>query len=73
MAKKIASDLAKASAGTSRKATEIALTSAGVADIGAVLWQPTNRPSGPSRPPERRAIDVGSLITRALTAAGLMK
>jgi hypothetical protein len=47
-------------------------------DLGQVLWPLTtvNRPSSP--PPEsqgerRRGIDVGSVITRALTAAGLMK
>ena len=31
------------------------------------------RSSEPPRPPQRRAIDVGAVITRALTAAGLMK
>jgi poly(hydroxyalkanoate) depolymerase family esterase len=30
-------------------------------------------PMPPRRPPSRRAIDVGAVITRALTAAGLMK
>jgi hypothetical protein len=32
-----------------------------------------NRPPEPPRQPSRRAIDVGAVITRALTAAGLMK
>jgi poly(hydroxyalkanoate) depolymerase family esterase len=44
-------------------------------DLSAVLWPravPPRRPE-PSRPPLRRAIDVGAVITRALTAAGLMK
>jgi poly(hydroxyalkanoate) depolymerase family esterase len=31
------------------------------------------RSSGPTHPPGRRGIDVGAVITRALTAAGLMK
>jgi hypothetical protein len=43
-------------------------------DISAVL-QPlatlNRRPESPRR--SRRAIDVGAVITRALTAAGLMK
>jgi poly(hydroxyalkanoate) depolymerase family esterase len=46
-----------------------------VPDLGAVLWPRTtlhHRPE-PPRQPQRRGIDVGSVITRALTAAGLMK
>jgi poly(hydroxyalkanoate) depolymerase family esterase len=44
-------------------------------DLTRVLWPLTtlNRPSEPPRKPRRRAIDVGAAITRALTAAGLMK
>ena len=44
-------------------------------DLTKVLWPLTtlNRPSEPPPKPQRRAIDVGSVITRALTAAGLMK
>jgi poly(hydroxyalkanoate) depolymerase family esterase len=44
-------------------------------DLTKVLWPLTtlNRPSEPPQKPQRRAIDVGSVITRALTAAGLMK
>jgi poly(hydroxyalkanoate) depolymerase family esterase len=48
-------------------------------DLSKVLWPLTtvNLPSSPSpKPPRqsgRRSIDVGSVITRALTAAGLMK
>jgi hypothetical protein len=40
-----------------------------------VLWPLTtvNRRPEPAGAPRRRAIDVGSVITRALTAAGLMK
>ena len=44
-------------------------------DLSQVLWPLTtvNRRPEPPREPRRRAIDVGSVITRALTAAGLMK
>jgi poly(hydroxyalkanoate) depolymerase family esterase len=44
-------------------------------DIAAVLWPlaTLHRHPEPPREPRRRAIDVGSVITRALTAAGLMK
>jgi poly(hydroxyalkanoate) depolymerase family esterase len=43
-------------------------------DLSQVLWPLTtvNRRPAPPRQP-RRAIDVGAVITRALTAAGLMK
>jgi poly(hydroxyalkanoate) depolymerase family esterase len=44
-------------------------------DISQVLWPLTTlqpRPK-PQREPRRRGIDVGAVITRALTAAGLMK
>ncbi len=46
-----------------------------VPDLTKVLWPLTtlNRRPDPPRKPRRRAIDVGSVITRALTAAGLMK
>jgi poly(hydroxyalkanoate) depolymerase family esterase len=46
-----------------------------VPDLANVLWPLTtlNRRPEPAREPRRRAIDVGSVITRALTAAGLMK
>jgi poly(hydroxyalkanoate) depolymerase family esterase len=46
-----------------------------VPDLSKVLWPLTTlhpRPE-PVQNPRRRAIDVGSVITRALTAAGLMK
>jgi hypothetical protein len=46
-----------------------------VPDLAKVLWPLTTlhpQPE-PPQPPRRRAIDVGSVITRALTAAGLMK
>jgi hypothetical protein len=43
-------------------------------DLTTVLW-PRARPhhAGPQQAPRRRGIDVGAVITRALTAAGLMK
>src|SRR5216684_6501445 len=46
-----------------------------VPDIAAVLWPLTtvNRRPGPAAQPRPRGIDVGAVITRALTAAGLMK
>ena len=44
-------------------------------DLTAMLWPLTTlaRQPEPPPPPRRRAIDVGAVITRALTAAGLMK
>jgi hypothetical protein len=44
-------------------------------DLSLVLWPLTtlDRHPEPPREPRRRAIDVGAVITRALTAAGLMK
>jgi hypothetical protein len=44
-------------------------------DLAQVLWPLTtlNRPAEPPQEPRRRGVDVGSVITRALTAAGLMK
>jgi feruloyl esterase len=46
-------------------------------DLAAMLWSRANKPVRQTKPvphePKRRAIDVGSVITRALTAAGLMK
>ncbi len=46
-----------------------------VPELAAVLWPRTtlNRRPEPAGPSRRRAIDVGAVITRALTAAGLMK
>jgi len=44
-------------------------------DLATVLW-PRARPvhhAKPQQTPRRRGIDVGEVITRALTAAGLMK
>jgi hypothetical protein len=44
-------------------------------DLAATLWPRTTliRPAKPPRTPKRNSIDVGAVITRALTAAGLMK
>jgi poly(hydroxyalkanoate) depolymerase family esterase len=56
--------------------TMVAPTPAQVPDLTAVLWPLTtlNRPEPGRRPePRRRGIDVSAVITRALTAAGLMK
>jgi feruloyl esterase len=46
-------------------------------DVAARLWSRANKPVRQTKPvphePKRRGIDVGAVITRALTAAGLMK
>jgi poly(hydroxyalkanoate) depolymerase family esterase len=46
-------------------------------DLAARLWsrthKPVRQPTPAPRAPKRRGIDVGAVITRALTAAGLMK
>ncbi len=46
-------------------------------DLAATLWsrthKPVHQPKPAPREPKRRGIDVGGAITRALTAAGLMK
>ncbi len=46
-------------------------------DWAATLWSRTHKPVRETKPvprePKRRGIDVGGVITRALTAAGLMK
>jgi poly(hydroxyalkanoate) depolymerase family esterase len=44
-------------------------------DLAAILWPQaaSSRRAEPPKKPRRRAIDVGAVITRALTAAGLMK
>jgi hypothetical protein len=44
-------------------------------ELGAVLWPRTtlNRRPEPAGKSRRPAIDVSAVITRALTAAGLMK
>jgi len=52
-----------------------AISFAPVPDLSQVLWPLTTLNARPEPPREarRRAIDVGAVITRALTAAGLMK
>jgi hypothetical protein len=51
-------------------------------DLSKVLWPlttlqprpaPPKRKPRPERTPRRSGVDVGAIITRALTAAGLMK
>jgi hypothetical protein len=46
-------------------------------DLAATLWSKSHKPVRQHNPapsePKRRGIDVGGVITRALTAAGLMK
>lgn len=42
-------------------------------DIAAVLWPLATLKREPPRPSQRSGIDVSAVITRALTAAGLMK
>jgi poly(hydroxyalkanoate) depolymerase family esterase len=64
-----------ASTAASKDAATIIPAASPVPDLTAVLWPLTtlSRRSEPPREPRRRGIDVGSVITRALTAAGLMK
>jgi poly(hydroxyalkanoate) depolymerase family esterase len=50
-----------------------AASSAPTPDIAAVLWPQAGLNREPSRPSSRGGIDVGGVIKRALTAAGLMK
>ena len=44
-------------------------------DLGKIFWSSNaeEQQSQPKPEPKRRGIDVGAVITRALTAAGLMK
>jgi hypothetical protein len=50
-----------------------AVSPARTPDIAAVLWPLADLKRKPPRPSPRGGVDVGSVITRALTAAGLMK
>jgi poly(hydroxyalkanoate) depolymerase family esterase len=79
---KAASPSAKLIPAVSPVAAPVSPVLAPVPDLSKVLWplatleprpkaQP--QPKGTPRPPRRGAIDVGAVITRALTAAGLMK
>jgi poly(hydroxyalkanoate) depolymerase family esterase len=67
----------EAAARASKQAAKIipAVPPAPAPDLANVLWPRAtlDRHPKPSDRPQRRAIDVGSVITRALTAAGLMK
>ena len=77
-AKEVVKKAAKpASAGASKEPVKkIPVTSplpAGMPDLATVLWPRAILHREPPRPSQRRGIDVGSVITRALTAAGLMK
>ena len=71
-AKSVAKPAPKPTAPVVPSAATISLQSP---DLAATLWPRTTliRPAKPPRTPERNSIDVGSVITRALTAAGLMK
>jgi poly(hydroxyalkanoate) depolymerase family esterase len=74
--KETAKQTAKETAKAAAKVVPAGLQPASSApDLTKVLWPLTtvNRRPEPPRQPRRRAIDVGSVITRALTAAGLMK
>jgi poly(hydroxyalkanoate) depolymerase family esterase len=65
----------RAAEATASKATKLLPPSAPLRTPElATVAQPTlHRPVEPPPQPRRRAIDVGAIITRALTAAGLMK
>jgi poly(hydroxyalkanoate) depolymerase family esterase len=74
--KEVAKLAATAASKEAAKSVAVAPQTAGsVPDLSTVLWPLTtvNRRPEPPRQPRRRAIDVGAVITRALTAAGLMK
>jgi poly(hydroxyalkanoate) depolymerase family esterase len=72
---KMASTANVASTAASKETSKIIPAVSPMPDLTAVLWPLTtlNRRPEPPREPRRRGIDVGSVITRALTAAGLMK
>ena len=72
-AKEVAKEPAKQVAKqTTKPIPLVAASSAPTPDIAAVLWPQAGFNREPSRP-FRGGIDVGGVITRALTAAGLMK
>jgi poly(hydroxyalkanoate) depolymerase family esterase len=75
MTKEATREITKASKKGPKNAPAGAPVYAGMPDVSAVLWPLTssNRPAGPPPQPKHRVIDVGNVITRALTAAGLMK
>src|SRR6266851_250629 len=65
----------KASKELAKMIPVLAPAPAPVPDLAVVLWPRTtlNRRAEPPHQPRRSGIDVGGVITRALTAAGLMK
>jgi poly(hydroxyalkanoate) depolymerase family esterase len=65
----------KASKEIAKMIPVLAPAPASVPDLAAVLWPRTtlNRRAEPPHQPRRGGIDVGAVITCALTAAGLMK
>ena len=71
----------KAASPSAKLIPEVSPLSAPVPNLAKVLWPLTTLDYGPkpkaeaepTRPEGRRPIDVGAVITRALTAAGLMK
>jgi poly(hydroxyalkanoate) depolymerase family esterase len=69
-AKETAKEAAKEAA---KQIPRASVSPARVPDIAAVLWPMADLNREPPRPSPRSGIDVGSVITRALTAAGLMK
>jgi hypothetical protein len=74
--KEVAKQASTAASKEAVKSVAVASPNPGSApDLSKVLWPLTtvNRRPEPPRQPRRRAIDVGAVITRALTAAGLMK
>ncbi len=81
VAAKASNKAVSAEAPTEAAPAMVAPTPAQVPDLTAVLWplttlnrgfEPGRRPE-PRQEPRRRGIDVSAVITRALTAAGLMK
>jgi poly(hydroxyalkanoate) depolymerase family esterase len=79
---KAASPSAKLIPAVSPVAAPVSPVIAPVPDLSKVLWPLTTleprpkaqpQPKGTQHPPRRGTIDVGAVITRALTAAGLMK
>jgi len=69
-AKPAAAEAAKEAA---KKIPVISALPARTPDIAAVLWPLATLKREPPRPSQRSGIDVSGVITRALTAAGLMK
>ena len=71
------SEAAKPAAKASKIIPSAATESLQSSDLAATLWSRSHKPVRQHKPaprePKRRGIDVGAVITRALTAAGLMK